>query len=97
MSQNYKPLGNHLVVEPIEKEERTAGGIILPETAKEKPQMGTVIAVGSGKRLPNGEILPLSVKVGDRVLYAKYGGTTVKVDQKELLILSEDDVFAVVL
>lgn len=97
MSQNYKPLGNHLVVEPIEKEERTAGGIILPETAKEKPQMGTVIAVGACKRLPNGEILPLSVKVGDRVLYAKYGGTTVKVDQKELLILSEDDVFAVVL
>lgn len=97
MKVNFKPLGNHLVVEPIEQESRTAGGIILPETAKEKPQMGTVLAVGSGKRLPNGTVQEMSVKPGDKVLYAKYGGTTVKVENKELLILSEDDVLAIVL
>lgn len=96
MSDNFKPLGNHLVVEPIERESQTAGGIILPETAKEKPQMGKVIAVGAGKRLTSGEVQKMTVQVGDKVLYARYGGTTVKVGSGELLILSEDDVLAVV-
>ncbi len=97
MQVNFKPLGNHLVVEPIEQEARTASGIILPETAKEKPQTGMVVAVGAGRRLPNGNLQEMTVKLGDKILYAKYGGTTVKVENKELLILSEDDVLAVVL
>jgi len=97
MKVNFRPLGNHLVVEPIEQEARSAGGIILPETAKEKPQTGTVLSVGSGKRLPNGSLQEMTVKQGDKVLFTKYGGTTVKVEDKELLILSEDDVLAIVL
>lgn len=97
MAMNLKPLGNHLVVEPVEQEDVTASGIIIPQTAKEKPQQGTVLAVGPGKRLENGSRQEMAVKAGDRVLYAKYGGTTIKVDGKELLILTEDDVLAIVL
>ncbi|MBC7235574.1 MAG: co-chaperone GroES [Chloroflexi bacterium] len=92
---NLRPLGNHLVVEPIEQEEKTALGIILPETAKEKPQKGKVIAVGPGRRLDNGQRQPIDVKVGDKILFAKYGGTEVKVDDQEYLILREEDVLAV--
>jgi chaperonin GroES len=97
MSENLKPLGNRLVVEPIEQEERTAAGIILPETAKEKPQQGVVVAVGPGALLECGKRQEMSVKVGEKVLYAKYGGTEVKMGGRTLLILREDDVLAVML
>lgn len=97
MSASLKPLGNRLVVEPIEQEERTAAGIVLPETAKEKPQKGVVIAAGPGARNESGERQAMDVKVGDQVLYAKYGGTEIKMDGKTLLILREDDVLAVIL
>ena len=93
---NLKPLGDRLVVEPKESEERTASGIILPETAKEKPQEGEVLAVGPGRRDEEGERIPMDVKKGDTVLYAKYAGTEVKVDDKKLLILKESDILALV-
>jgi len=95
MSLNLKPLGNRLVVEPTEQEEMTASGIVLPETAKEKPQKGVVLAVGPGKRSDDGSRQPMDVAVNDKVLFAKYGGTKVKVGDQELLILSEDDILAV--
>jgi chaperonin GroES len=90
-----KPLGDRILVEPIEKEEKK-GGIIIPDTAKEKPQEGKVIAVGPGKRTDDGKILPMNVKVGDRVLYGKYSGTEVKIDDKNYLILHEDDILGVI-
>jgi chaperonin GroES len=93
---SLKPLADRLVVEPVEKEERTASGIILPETAKEKPQEGTVLAAGPGRTDEDGKRIPMDVKVGDVVLYAKYGGTEVKIDDKKLLILKESDVLAIV-
>jgi chaperonin GroES len=93
---NLKPLADRLVVEPIEQEEVTAGGIILPETAKEKPQQGTVIAAGPGRTDDEGDRIVMEVKVGDRVLYAKYSGTEVKLDGKKVLILREADILAVV-
>jgi chaperonin GroES len=91
-----KPLGDRLVVEPIEREERTASGIILPETAKEKPQEGKVLAAGPGRTDDDGKRIPMDVKVGDTVLYAKYAGTEVKINDKKLLILKESDVLAIV-
>ena len=91
-----KPLGGRVIVEPIEQEEMTAGGIILPETAKEKPQEGKILAVGSGDRKEDGERIPMEVQVGDKVLYAKYSGTEVKTDGRKLLILRESDILAVV-
>jgi chaperonin GroES len=91
-----KPLGGRVIVEPIEQEEMTAGGIILPETAKEKPQEGKILAAGPGERDDNGARIPLEVSVGDKVLYAKYSGTEVKMDGKKLLILRESDILAVV-
>jgi chaperonin GroES len=91
-----KPLGGRVIVEPIEQEEMTAGGIILPETAKEKPQEGKILAAGPGDRDDDGERIPMEVQVGDKVLYAKYSGTEVKVDGKKLLILRESDILAVV-
>lgn len=91
-----KPLGDRVVVKAIEQEERTAGGIVLPDTAKEKPQQGEVIAVGSGKMLDNGERVPLEVKPGDRIIFAKYGGTEVKVQGEEYLILRDNDILAVI-
>ena len=91
-----KPLGGRVIVEPIEQEEMTAGGIILPETAKEKPQDGKLLASGPGERDDNGALLPMEVNVGDKVLYAKYSGTEVKVDGKKLLILRESDILAIV-
>jgi chaperonin GroES len=90
-----KPLGGRVIVEPTEQEEMTAGGIILPETAKEKPQEGKILAAGPGERDEDGERIPMDVQVGDRVLYAKYSGTEVKMDGKKLLILRESDILAV--
>ena len=94
MAISINPLGNRLVVEPIEEEEITAGGIVLPETAKEKPQKGTALAVGPGERNEKGEYMPLEVKAGDKVLFAKYSGTEIKYDGKKLLIMRESDVLA---
>ena len=91
-----KPLADRLVVEPIEQEEVTAGGIILPETAKEKPQQGKVLAAGPGRTDEKGKRVDMEVKVGDRVLYAKYSGTEVKMDGKKLLLLRESDILAIV-
>jgi chaperonin GroES len=96
MSINLKPLGSRVVVEPSEQEEITAGGIVLPETAKEKPQRGTVLAVGPGDRDDNGKYIAMDVKVDDVVLFAKYSGTEIKVDGKKLLILRESDLLAIV-
>lgn len=91
-----KPLGDRLVVRPVEQEEQTASGIFLPETAKEKPQQGEVIAVGPGARDEDGDRIAMDVKVGDMVLYAKYSGTNVKLNGTEYLILKESDVLALV-
>ena len=96
MSVKLKPLSDRLVVEPKEREEMTASGLILPETAKEKPQEGEVIAVGPGRRDDDGKRVAMDVSVGDRVLYAKYGGTEIKIDGKKLLSLKESDVLAIV-
>ena len=96
MSLNLKPLGDRLVVKPLEEEERTPGGIVLPETAKEKPQKGEVLAVGPGARDDEGKRIEMDVSVGDMVLYAKYGGTEVKVNGDKLLILRESDILALI-
>jgi chaperonin GroES len=94
---NLKPLADRVVVEPLQSEEVTAAGIVLPETAKEKPQKGTVLAVGPGKRDDNGNLVPMDVKVGDVVLYAKYGGTDVKLGgDREVLVLRESDILAII-
>jgi len=91
-----KPLGGRVIVEPIEQEDVTAGGLYLPETAKEKPQEGKILAAGPGERDEDGKRVAMDVKVGDRVLYAKYSGTEVKVEGKKLLILKENDILAIV-
>jgi chaperonin GroES len=96
MSISLKPLGNRLVVEPSEQEEVTAGGIVLPETAKEKPQKGNVLAVGPGDRDESGKRILMDVAVGDVVLFAKYSGTEIKMDGKKLLILRESDILAII-
>ncbi|MDH5505640.1 MAG: co-chaperone GroES [Anaerolineae bacterium] len=96
MSISLKPLGNRVVVEPIEEEEVTAGGIVLPETAKEKPQKGKVLATGPGERNDSGNRVEMDVKDGDMVLFAKYAGTEIKMDGKKLLILKETDLLAIV-
>lgn len=93
---NLKPLGDRLIVEPIEQDEVTASGIILPETAKEKPMQGSVLAAGPGARKDDGSRAELDVSVGDTVLYAKYAGTEVKVSGNKYLILKETDVLAIV-
>ena len=93
---NLKPLGDRLVVKVLSKEEKTKGGIVLPDTAKEKPTEGEVIAVGTGKILENGQKLPLEVKVGDRIIFSKYAGTEVKVNGEEYVIFSERDVLAII-
>jgi len=92
-----RPLDDRVVVEPIEAEETTAGGIVLPDTAKEKPQRGTVVAVGPGKLLENGERGELSVAVGDEVIYGKYGGTDIEINGDEVKILRESDILAKVI
>jgi chaperonin GroES len=89
-----KPLADRLVVKPIEREEVTKGGIVLPDTVKEKPQEGKIIAVGPGRLSEDGKRIAMDVKVGDIVLYAKYGGTEVKIDAEELMILRESDILA---
>jgi chaperonin GroES len=93
---NLKPLGDRLIVEPIEQEEVTASGIVLPETAKEKPMQGKVLAAGPGARKDDGSRAELDVSVGDTVLYAKYAGTEVKIDTNKYLILKETDILAIV-
>jgi chaperonin GroES len=96
MAINLKPLGDRVVVEPIEQEEMTASGLVLPETAKEKPQKGTIVATGPGARDEDGKRVALDVSTGDVVLFAKYAGTEFKVDSKKLLILKESDLLAIV-
>jgi chaperonin GroES len=93
---NLKPLGDRIVVKPSEQEEQTASGIFLPETAKEKPQQGTIVAVGPGVRNDSGDRVAMDVAEGDVVLYARYAGTTIKIDGEEILILKESDVLAIV-
>ncbi|MBQ6454533.1 MAG: co-chaperone GroES [Eggerthellaceae bacterium] len=92
---NLKPLGDRVIIKQDEAEETTAGGLILAHDAKEKPQTGIVLAVGEGKRSKDGNIYPMPVKVGDKVLYGKYGGTEVTVDGEEVMILRSDDLYAV--
>lgn len=96
MTINLKPLGSRLLVEPLESEDVTAGGIVLPETAKEKPQKGVVLAVGPGDRDEHGKRVAMDVVVGDTVLFAKYAGTEIKIDGKKLMILRESDLLAIV-
>ena len=91
-----KPLGDRIFIKVSESEEKTAGGILLPDTAKEKPQVGEVVQIGPGKRNDKGEVQAMNVKVGDRVLFGKYSGQTVKVMGDELLVMKEEDLFAVV-
>jgi len=92
---NLQPLGERIIVKAIPQEEMTKGGIVLPDTAKEKPQQGEVIAVGKGKMLENGQIIPLEIKAGDRVLYGKYSGTEVKLEGEEYLIVKESEILAI--
>ena len=96
MSINLKPLGDRVVVEPIEQEQTTASGIILPETAKEKPQEGKVLAIGPGRRDDEGKRIAMDVSVDDSVLFAKYAGTEIKLGDQKLLILKESDILAIV-
>ncbi len=96
MSLDLKPLGSRVLVEPVEENEVTAGGIVLPDTAKEKPQKGLILSIGPGDRDEDGEHIPMDVKVGDTVLFQKYGGTEIKVEGKKLLILRESDLLAIV-
>ncbi len=93
---NLRPLSDRLIVEPKEKEEKTASGIILPETAKEKPQEGSILAVGPGRTDDDGKRITMDVKTGDVVLYAKYAGTEIKINNRKLLILKESDILAIV-
>lgn len=91
-----RPLQDRILVKRVEEEERTKGGIIIPDTAKEKPQMGEVIAAGNGKKTEDGKVIPMDVKKGDKVLFSKYSGTEVKVEGEELLIMREDDILGIV-
>ena len=92
---NIQPLEDRIVVRPSESEETTASGLVIPDTAKEKPQEGEVVAVGPGKRLDNGSIQEMGVKKGDKILFSKYGGTEVKVDGEDYIIMREDDILGV--
>ncbi len=94
MAVKLQPLADRVVVKPIEKEEVTKGGIVLPDTVKEKPQEGKVMAVGPGRLSEDGKLIPMGVKVGDIVIYSKYGGTEIKIDDEELVILRESDILA---
>ena len=93
---NIRPLGDRVLVEPLEAKEKTKGGIVLPDTAKEKPQEGKIVAVGKGKIGEDGKTVPLEVKVGDKILYGKYSVTEITVDEKEYLMVKEEDILAVV-
>jgi chaperonin GroES len=92
----FRPLHDRVVVRRVESEEKTAGGIIIPDTAKEKPQEGEVIAVGPGGRDESGKLIPIDIKVGDRILFGKWSGTEVKIDSEELLIMKESDVMGII-
>jgi chaperonin GroES len=94
MAAKLQPLADRVLVKPVEQETKTKSGIYLPDTAKEKPQEGEVLAVGPGKMADDGKRIPMDLKVGDRVLYAKYGGTEIKVDGEDLMILRESDILA---
>ena len=96
MVRNFKPLGDRVLLEPLEGEEQTSSGIILPDSAKEKPQEGLIVAVGPGRLLDNGDRVSPEVKVGDKVIFQKYAGTEVKVEEEAYLILSEKDILAIV-
>ena len=96
MTVNLKPLGDRVLVEPVEEKEVKKGGIIIPDTAKEKPTEGLVVALGTGKTDDNGKKIPFEVKKGDRVLVSKYGGTEIKLDGKEYKIMSSDDILAII-
>jgi chaperonin GroES len=96
MAMNLRPLGDRVVIEPLEREERTESGLFIPETAKEKPQEGTIVAVGAGKRDDDGKRIPMDVEVGQTVLFAKYAGTEIKLEGKKVLILKEQDILAIV-
>ena len=91
-----QPLGDRVLVKPLEKEEKTKGGIVLPDTAKEKPQEGEVVAVGSGRVLENGKTIPLEVKKGDKILFGKYSGTEVKIEEEGYIIMREEDILAII-
>lgn len=91
-----QPLGDRVVVKALESGEKTKGGIVLPDTAKEKPQEGKIVAVGQGRLLDNGTIKPLDVKVGDKILFGKYSGNEIRVDEEELLIMREEDILAII-
>jgi len=93
---SLRPLQDRILVKRVEEETKTAGGLFIPETAKEKPQRGEIVAAGNGKKTDEGKVLPLDVKVGDKVLFGKYSGTEIKVDGEEYLIMREDDILAVV-
>lgn len=96
MAENIRPLQDRVVIKRIEESEQVKGGIIIPDTAKEKPQQGEVIAVGNGKVLENGNRQPLDVKVGDRVLFGKYSGSEIRLDDQEYIIMREDEILAVI-
>ena len=96
MAVTFRPLHDRVLVQALEAETKTAGGVILPDTAQEKPQEGKVIAAGKGKVTPEGTVLPLDVKEGDRVLFGKYAGSEIKVEGKEYLIMREDDILGVI-
>lgn|SRR5690554_3159745 len=96
MSVNIKPLHDRVIVKRIDEEQKTAGGIVIPDTAKEKPIKGEVVAVGPGKLKNDGSILPMTVKVGDKVLFGKYAGTEVKLDDQDYLVMKEDDIMGVI-
>jgi len=93
---NFIPLHDRIAIKPIEQEEKTVGGIIIPDSAKEKPIQGKVIAVGKGSKDKDGNIIPLDVKIGDKVLYGKWGGTEVKVDGQEFIIMKETDIMGII-
>ncbi|MDI6731734.1 MAG: co-chaperone GroES [Candidatus Margulisbacteria bacterium] len=95
VSKKLTPVGDRVVIKPEPEETKTKSGIVLPDSAKEKPQEGTIVAVGSGRILDNGQKVPIEVKVGDMVIYSKYGGTEVKLNDEEYIILSERDILAV--
>ena len=93
---NFTPLHDRVAIKPIDQEEKTVGGIIIPDNAKEKPMQGEVIAVGKGNKDKNGNIIPLEVKAGDKVLYGKWGGTEVKIDGQEFIIMKESDILGII-
>jgi len=92
----FKPLGDRILLKQLEAKEQTKGGIVIPDTVKEKPQEGEIIAVGEGKKNPEGKVIPLSLKVGDKILYGKYSGTEVVVDSEDYLIIREEDVLGII-